>query len=187
MLADNKMKKEKPKSLNKAVVITLSSLCGFSVANVMAATATLTILARLVKAIDITINESLDFGTLAMTANRTGSAVLDPNVNQLFVKSNSSLSLAGGEPRAGQVQIRGASLPVAISVEDTIVKLTNGTSSVTVNNFKFLNATKNNKITVTPLGATSTLTLALGATINTKIGQLSGSYIGTNKIFVNYQ
>ena len=42
-------------------------------------------------------------------------------------------------------------------------------------------------VTVTPSSANPYVTMAIGATINTQIGQLSGTYVGAARIRANYQ
>ena len=158
-----------------AVMVTLSSL---SVFRAVAATATLPILAKLVRAIEVTINTSLDFGTLAVTEDKAGAAT---------VSSEGGLNLAGGVPRAGKIQIRGAPMPVEMSLETNSLRITNGTDHLTVNNFNFLTAQGGPDVTVTPDGLHNTAIVALGATITTRPRQLTGTYIGTNTVFANYQ
>jgi hypothetical protein len=165
-------------------MVTLSSL---SVFRAVAATATLPILAKLVRAIEVTINTSLDFGTLAVTEDKAGAATLDPATGNLTVSSEGGLNLAGGVPRAGKIQIRGAPMPVEMSLETNSLRITNGTDHLTVNNFNFLTAQGGPDVTVTPDGLHNTAIVALGATITTRPRQLTGTYIGTNTVFANYQ
>lgn len=167
-----------------AVMVTLSSL---SVFRAVAATATIPILAKVVRAIEITINTSLDFGTIAVTEDKAGQATLDPSTGTLMVNSEGGLNLAGGVPRAGKIQIRGATIPIEISLETNNLRITNGTDHLTVNNFNFLTAQGGPDVTVTPNGPNNTAILALGATLNTRPRQLTGTYIGTNTVFANYQ
>lgn len=176
------------KSLVLGGVLTLSCLGAVHLfKNAIAATATLPIIARLVRAIEITVNTSLDFGTMAMTIDRGGFARLDPDLNRLVVDGNSSLSLAGGTPQAGRLTVKGNAFPVAVSVEDTIVNLTNGITTVTVNNFNFLTANGGTRVTVTPTAGIPSFTIPVGATLNTKPGQATGTYVGTTRIFANFQ
>lgn len=165
-------------------MVTLSLL---PAAPAVAVTQTMPLLAKLVRAIEITLGASLDFGTLAMTAERGGAATIDPYANKLTVAGNSSLTAAGGEPRAGRIHIKGSTMPITVSVEKTAVQLTNGVSVVTVNDFNFQTAKGGPKVTVTPTASDELFVVYIGATINTKPGQLTGSYVGSNRVFVNFQ
>jgi len=182
--------KEKPARkvrLSTATVVALSGLASYHGIQAIAATATLPIIARLVRAIEVTVNTTLDFGTLAMTVDRAGAATLDPELNRMFIDNDSSLSLAGGKPTAGRLRIKGAEFPVAVSIEDATVKLTNGTESVLITNFNLVSADGGIKMTFTPTKNTYAFTIPIGATIRTRTGQLSGTYVGTTRIFASYQ
>jgi hypothetical protein len=157
------------------------------VVKAVAATATVPIHIELVRAIEVTINTSLNFGMLALTNDRTGQATLDPLSDKLFIAGQSSIALAAGTPRAGRVQIKGAPIPVAVSFENEVVQLTNGTTSLTVSSFNFISNNVGSQVTVTPPETNSEVTLSVGATIKAKQGQLTGTYIGSNRIFANYQ
>lgn len=152
-----------------------------------AATAEMAIIAKLVRAIEVTINTSLNFGTLAVTLDRAGYASIDPALNRLLVDTASSLSTAGGVPQAGKLTVKGAPFPVSISVEDTIVALSNGVDTVTVNNFNFISANGGARVTITPQLGVQTFTVPVGATLNTKPGQLTGTYVGLTRIYANFQ
>lgn len=167
-----------------ALLVSLSSLCYFKA---MAATATLPIIAKIIRAIEITINTSLDFGTLAMTNDVAGQATVDPLSSELRIDGKGGLALAGGVPRAGRVQVKGSPLAVNVSVEASNVQLTNGTTFLTINNFNFLTANGGPQVTITPTGPGDAAILTVGATIQTRPGQLVGTYTGSNRIFANYQ
>lgn len=173
--------------LSTATLVALSGLASYHGIQAIAATATLPIIARLVRAIEVTVNTTLDFGTLAMTVEQGGHATIDPGVNRMFIDGNSSLTLAGGKPTAGRLQIKGAEFPVAVSIEDATVKLTNGTDSVLVSNFNLVTAAGGTKMTFTPTKNTYAFTIPIGATIRTRTGQVSGTYVGTTRIFASYQ
>jgi hypothetical protein len=181
--------KRKKKSLLEkggaaAIMVSLGIL---SLQRALAATQTLPVQANLLRAIEVTLNASLDFGTLAMTVDRAGVATIDPFINKLFVDGNSSLTAVGGEPRAGQIQIKGAAKPITISMENPSVRLTNGVTTLTVNNFNFQTLMAGSRVTITPTSDAEPYLLSIGATINTKPGQLTGTYIGANRIFANFQ
>lgn len=167
-----------------AVMVTLSSV---AMVKAIAATATMPILAKLIRSVEITVNTSLDFGTLAFTRDNAGMAVVDPASNVLTTDSNNSLIPVGGRPRAGLVTIRGSDLPVQVSMEQPEVHLTNGQDFVTVADFKFLNYAAGSRITITPDLTDLTITLPVGATLKTRVGQTSGTYTGNNRVFANYQ
>lgn len=152
----------------------------------MGVSATLNIFAEIVRALEITINTSLDFGVLAITEDRAGKASIDPITDKLVIEGSSALAQAGGVPRAGRVRIKGIFAPVTLSMEETSIKLTNGSTSITVHDFNFGNGAS--QVTVTPPGVDNpTATVAVGATVSTKVGQLDGVYTGSNRVFANYQ
>lgn len=167
-----------------AIMVTLSSV---AMVKAIAATATMPILSKLIRAVEITINTSLDFGELAVTGDNAGQARLDPVTDILVTDSQSSLIQAGGSPRAGRLHIRGSDLPVQVSMEQNSVKLTDGDNFVTVADFNFINNQVGSRVTVTPDIASNGILLSVGATLKTAPGQMSGNYIGSNRIFANYQ
>lgn len=167
-----------------AAMVTLGFLSGQRVG---AATVTLPIQANLINAVEITLNRSLDFGTLVMTHERAGVATIDPFVNKLYVDGNSSLSSAGGEPKAGRVQIIGGAHPVFVSMENATVRLTNGASYVEVNDFNFQTLQGGSRMTVTATSTAQPFLVDIGATIRTRPGQLTGTYVGSTKVFANFQ
>ncbi len=167
-----------------AVMVSLSAI---SMQHASAATVNMPVLVNLVNALDVTLNASMDFGTLAMTLDRAGTATIDPFVNKLFVSGSSGITPVGGQPSAGEVQIRGVTKPITLTVAETAVHLTNGTAFVTVNDFNFLTVAGGPQVTVTPSHAGAALLVPIGATINTKAGQLTGAYTGSNRIFANFQ
>jgi len=179
---------KKPKvRLSAATVAALSGLAVYQGLNAVAATANLQIIAKLVRAIELTVNTTLDFGTLAMTVDQAGKATLDPELNRLFIGSDGGLSLAGGKPVAGRLKVKGADFPVTVSIEDTQVKLTNGTDTVTVGDFNLATAQGGVKMNFTPEENTYSFTVPIGATLKTRPGQISGTYVGATRIFASYQ
>lgn len=174
-------------TLMKGGLVSLTMLGALAMRPIAAATATLPIIVRLVKAIEVTVATSLDFGTLAMSPDEAGRAVMDPGLNRLVVDNQNSLSVAGGVPKVGRLVVRGASFPVSISVEDTAVRLTNGVTGVTINNFNFISANGGSRVTMTPQLGAASFTIPVGATLLTRPGQPSGTYVGTTRIFANFQ
>ena len=175
------------KALAAGGMVSLSVLSVLGLKAATAATATMPMIARLVAAIEVTVATSIDFGTLAIAPERAGRARIDPALNRLILDDNNSLSLAGGAPKVGRLVVRGATLPVAISIEDTAVQLTNGITNVTINNFNFVSANGGPKVTITPAAGSTTFTIPVGATLITKAGQASGTYTGTTRVFANFQ
>ena len=167
-----------------AVMVTLSSV---GMVKAIAATATMPILSKLIRAVEITINTSLDFGELAVTNAQAGHARIDPATNLLTTDGNNSLIPAGGHPQAGRVRIKGSDLPVQVSMEQNAVQLTNGDTFLTVADFNFINNQIGNRVTITPDLADNGIVLSVGATLKTRPGQMNGSYVGSNRIFANYQ
>lgn len=180
-------KGSKVKPVSAGAAVALVSLSSFSVMKAVAATATLPIIAKFIRAIEVTVNTSLDFGTLAITNDVAGHATLDPLSSSLRIDGQGGLALAGGVPRAGRIQIKGAPMAVNVTVEDQNVQLTNGTTFLTINNFNFITANGGPQITVTPSGPGNSAILNVGASVNTRPGQLTGTYVGSNRIFANYQ
>jgi hypothetical protein len=183
-------KKNKNFPVNKKTTPIMISLSSLSLVSAVAATATIDIVAKVVRPIDIVVNSSMDFGTLAVTNAAEGKATINPLTDNLFVDGRSSLALTNGHPRAGRLKITGApGAAISISMEKTEISLTNGSTSLMVDNFSFAtsNGLQGTKVTLTPTGTNDSLTLAVGATLNTREAQLSGSYVGSNRIFANLQ
>ena len=168
-------------------LVTLSMFGALALRSVTASTATLPIVVKLIRAIEVTIATSLDFGTLAMAPEEAGIAHIDPGLNRLVLDDRNALSLAGGVPKVGRLVIKGSAFPVSISIEDTSVRLTNGVTGVTVNNFNFVSANGGTRVTVTPDINQPSFTVPVGATLVTKPGQADGSYVGTTRVFANFQ
>ncbi len=171
----------------KGGLVSLGMFSVMALRSAVAGTGTLPIVVRLVKAIEVTVATSLDFGTLAMSPDEAGRARMDPSLNRLLIDDNNSLSLAGGVPKVGRLLIKGSSFPVTISIEDTSVQLTNGIGSVTVHNFNFKTANGGARVTMTPQLNASSFTVPVGATLLTKPEQAEGTYVGTTRIFANFQ
>ena len=176
--------KQKTVRLGAATVLAVSGVAAYQA---IAATANLRIVANLIRAIELTMQTTMDFGTLAMTLDRPGQATIDPQVNRLFIDDTGSLSLAGGEPQAGRLLLRGAELPMAVSIASSTIKLTNGTNTVVVGDFNLMSAQGGLKMTFTPTQNISAFSIPVGATITTRTGQVTGSYVGTAQIFASYQ
>ena len=174
-------------SIAKKGLITLSMVGALAAKPALAATATLPVIVKLFQAIEVTVATSLDFGTLAMAPEEPGSAVMDPGLNRLVLDDRNSLSLAGGVPKVGRLVVRGAGFPIAVSIEDTAVKLTNGVTNVTVDDFNFLSANGGSRVTITPASNEPSFTIPVGATLSTKPGQAEGTYVGTTRVFANFQ
>ncbi len=175
------------KAIRNGAAVVMVSLSSVSLFQAVAATATLPIIAKVIRAIEITINTSMDFGTLAITDDVAAKATLDPMTNSLRVDGEGGLSTAGGVPRAGNIRIKGAAMPVRVSMETNNVQISNGSTFLTINNFNFNTESGGHQVTVTPSGPDNSIALSLGASINTRARQLSGTYIGSSTIFANYQ
>lgn len=179
--------REDRKKLGTGIAAVMVSLSSFAVYKAVAETVTMPVIARLIRNIEVTLHASLDFGTLAMTADRAGVATIDPFGDKLTIDNNSSLSPAGGEPRAGRIRIKGATKPITVSVDQQTIQLTNGTTFISVNNFNFGAVDGGSRVTITPTGTGDTMIVDVGASLNTKPGQLTGTYVGANRIFANFQ
>lgn len=184
----SKSKKDKArKTLRNTAAVAMVSLSSLTLYKAVAATATLPILARVIRAIEVTVNTSLNFGTIAITDDVAAIATLNPQTNDLRVDGEGGLSVAGGVPKAGSLRIKGAPMPVLVSMETNNVQITNGTTFLTINNFNFNTASGGTQVTVTPTGPDNTAELTVGASINTRPRQLGGTYLGSSTIFANYQ
>ena len=182
-----KTEKKIVRPLVASALVSLSCLSLQALRTAVASTATLPITVRIIRAIEVTLDTSLDFGTLAMTLDRAGTARMDTTLNRLIIDSNSSLALSGGTPQVGRFTIRGSSFPVTVSVEDTSVRLTNGVDTVTVNSFNLMTVNGGARVTITPQLGQNSFTVPVGASLFAKPGQLDGTYVGTTRIFANFQ
>ena len=175
------------KPLVTSALISLSCFTLQALRGVVASTGTLPISVRLIRAVEITLATSLDFGTLAMTMDRAGTARMDTSLNRLIIDGSSSLALAGGTPQVGRFTVRGTAFPVTVSVEDTSVKLTNGVETLTVSSFNLMTNNGGTRVTVTPQIGENSFTVPVGASLTAKAGQLDGTYVGSTRIFANFQ
>ena len=172
------------KAASLTALVTLSSL---SLYRAIAATATLPVIARIIRAIEVTVTASLDFGTIALTQDATAEIRLEPVSNQLEIDGTGSIASIGGQPRPGFVRIKGAPQSVIVSLETNNMFLTNGNSFMTVSDFQLVTNFAGPTATVTPLAENSSILFPVGATLNARTGQLTGVYTGSNTIFANYQ
>lgn len=176
------------KALRNGAALALVSLSSFGVYHAIAATATIPIIARLIRAIEVTVNTALNFGTLAViNDDDVGRASLDPSSGLLTVDSSGALAFAGGEPKAGRLIIRGAPLPVNVTIAMPTMQINNGAEQLVVENFKLISDNGGTRATVTPAGPGNSVSVTLGATISTRPGAAMGTYTGANTIFANYQ
>lgn len=175
-----------PVRRRRAYIPALALLCAVC-APAWADTIVLPVAARLVQAVEITVNAALDFGDLAFAADQAGAARIDPASNMLVREGLNSLQPVGGKPQAGRIVIRGAEHPVQISVGQDSVRLTNGTDFVTISDFHFINAQTGNRVTVMPGPQGGDIIVPIGATLHTRVGQTGGYYFGVNSIYAHYQ
>lgn len=179
---------DKKKVIKTLSLVTLSGVCINAVSRyVLAGTALLPISAKIIRTLEVTVTASLNFGTLALTDERAGAARIDPDLDKLVIDGGSSITPAGGTPRAGRIKIRGGDKPFTVSVEQTIVSLTNGEDTIAVVNFNFGTANNGPILDVIPDINERTVSVPVGATLETKVAQLEGNYVGTTRIFANYQ
>lgn len=169
-------------------LVTLSGMCVNAVSRyVMAGTALLPISAKIIRTLEVTVTASLDFGTLAITDERAGVVRVDPILDRLQVSGGSSITAAGGTPRAGRIKVRGGDKPFTVSVEQSVVALTNGSSTVAVRDFNIGTGNNGSIANITPALNERTVSIPIGATLETKVAQLEGDYVGVTRIFANYQ
>lgn len=128
--------------------------------------------------IEISESRSIEFGTVAGSADGPGTIVLSPS---------GALSTTGygvvikGHGRAGKYKIEGPSRAYVLITLPSSATLSSGSSHATLNNF-----------TASPSGVArldkhGRLTVEVGATLNLPAGQLGGEYTGTFPIFVDLQ
>lgn len=187
MSTDTSQSDRTKKTLRNGALVVMVSLSSVPLVNAVAATATLPIIAKIIRAIEVTVNTSMNFGSFALTEDVAAVARLDPLTSDLRVDGAGGLSLAGGVPRAGNLRIKGAPMPVRVSMADNSVQISNGTAFLTVSDFNFNTEDGGHQVTVTPTGPDNTVSLTVGASINTKAGQMTGEYVGSSTIFANYQ
>lgn len=166
----------------------LMSVGALGVVRAMAATVTLPILVNVIKSIEVTINTSLNFGTVAITnPDVVGAVRLDPSTSRLSLDGRGGLALAGGTPKAGRIRISGAPFPVNVSLAADTMQISNGVDFMTVSKFNFMTDQAGPRVTITPGGAGSSAFLNIGATLTSRTGQPTGTYTGANTIYANYQ
>lgn len=175
-------------AIKAGAAVVLVSLSAFGLTRAVAATATLPVIAQIVRAIKVTVNTSLNFGTLAVTnVTSPGTATIDPMTGKLSLDSKGGLAFSGGTPTAGRVTIKGVALPVNVTIASPTMQIYNGAESMTVENFKLINRTGGPRVTVTPFGPGSSIAINVGASITSRPGQVDGVYTGTNTLYANYQ
>ena len=170
----------------RAIIVMVLLSCGVAV-QAFADTVTLPVVARLVRTADLTVNATLDFGDLAFAVDQAGAVRIDPATNMLVREGKNGLQGVGGKPQAGKIMISGAEYPVQLSMEQSSVRLSNGTDFVTVSDFHFINAQTGDSVTIMPDPHGGDVSLSVGATLRTRVGQTSGSYVGVNSIYAHYQ
>lgn len=183
------MKRQKAGSAARTgAAVVLVSLSSLGMLNAIAATATIPIIAKLIRAVEITVNTALNFGTLAvLNTTDAGSARVDPATGVMTVDSSGGLAFAGGEPKAGRLIIKGAPLPVNVTIAQPTMQINNGAEFLVVQNFKLISDNGGPRATVTPTGPGNSIAVNLGATVTTRPGAASGTYTGANTVFANYQ
>ena len=149
--------------------------------------AVLPVKVSLLRAIDLNVQAELNFGTLVLTVDSEGRARLDPQSSQLFLDDFSGLAVAQGDPQVGLLELRGAGVPIVLSVEDETVTLTNGISTIDVTNFNLMTADGGTVVTLEPLNEFDPVLVPVGATLETSQGQMSGIYTGFTRVFASYQ
>lgn len=169
-----------------ALLVLLAAGCGGAL-QAYAATAILPVTARLVRAVEISVNASLDFGVLSFSPTQAGQARLDAATSALVNTGDGGLTSVSGKPQAGQIVIQGTEVPVQLSLEQSSVRLSNGHDFVVVSDFNFMNQGAGDRITINPDPQDRPITLPLGATLHTRVGQTSGTYVGVNRIYAHYE
>lgn len=163
----------------------LASLGG---AKAGASTATLPISVRIIKAVDITVAASIDFGTIAITDEAYGDVYFDYEHNSLIIEGNGSISPASGTPQLGRISVRSGDFPFNISLESTVAQLTNGVSSLTIRDFNLMvDGVGGTYATIVPGAGEKTSFIPVGASLSIKPGQLEGTYTGSVRVFANFQ
>ncbi len=171
-------------ALTVSLVVMLSCVPGVQA---WAETVVVPVVAKLVRAVEVSVNASLDFGDLAFAADQDGEARLDPASNMLVPEGKNNLQSVGGKPQAAQIVIRGAEYPVQLSMDQPSIRLSNGRDFVTVSDFHFINAQTGSRVTVMPDTQGGDIILPIGATLRTRVGQMSGSYVGVGSINADYE
>ena len=149
-----------------AVMVSLGVLTAL---RALAATGTLPVTARIVKAAGMTVKPASPFGMPAGLSPEA-LAALEP--------------AAGGADvvQAGEIQMPGEAFPVTLSVDAPIVKLSGGG---TVADFR-IGMARASQITVTP-GPDLNLSLPVSAVLEERPARVAGTYTGSNRVFASYQ
>ncbi|MEM6780636.1 MAG: DUF4402 domain-containing protein [Pseudomonadota bacterium] len=181
---DSRQIKNIAKASSLTALVTLSS---FTFYRAIAATATLPVIAKIIRAIEVSVTASLDFGTLAVTREAQAEITVDPVSQTSRIDGSGAISAIGSQPSPGFIRIKGAPQSVIVSLETNNMFITNGASFMTVSNFHLGSAFAGPTITVTPDVSNSSILFPVGATLVAHTGQVTGVYTGSNTIFANYQ
>lgn len=182
------MDKQRLGKIAKASSLTaLVTLSSFSFYRAIAATGTLPVIAKIIRAIEVSVTASLDFGTLAVTREAQAEVTIDPSTQTSRIDGSGAISSVGSQPTPGFIRIKGAPQAVIVSLETNNMFITNGASFMTVSNFNLGSTLAGPTITVTPGADNSSVLFPVGATLVATTGQVTGVYTGSNTIFANYQ
>lgn len=169
--------------------VTLSGLCMHAATRgAQAGTAVMPVAVRIIKTLDVTVTASLNFGTIAVAEDsQAGTAVIDPASGAISISGAGMVSSIGGAVQAGRLQVKSGARPFTVSLAQSAIALSNGSSTVEVTDFNFVTANQGSVVNITPSVGSPTVSVPLGATLKTKVAQLEGNYIGTTNVFANYQ
>lgn len=169
---------------SRKVIAVGAALVALSPAVVRAATVNLNVEAVLTTGgLVLNQNQGLDFGTF--TAVGAGSVAIDPAGG---VVNTGVTQVAGSTPSQAILEIKRLAGPgpnVIITVTDPTIQLTNGTSTMQVNQFQVNTAAGGVVETVNM--ASTTINVPIGGTLTVGPAQPSGTYNGVFTVQVVHQ
>jgi hypothetical protein len=172
---------------NKKILMAGAAMVALSpmVANsVLADTEVIQARARVLQAVDISELANLDFGTFSVGA--TGGAILIAPTGADTLEPNTVNQVGISAPHEAKVNIKGtAGFPVVLAVTAPTITVTNGTTTMVVNNFNIGTDAGGTNYVQAMVAATETA--QIGASLTVGNNQAAGIYLGNFTISANYQ
>lgn len=187
------MKDKKRKTANKAllagvVLVTLSPcvLINSGIANAASGSLSAIILAPVTVAQNV--SGELIFGSFTVS-NAIGTVNLD-TANSRNVTGGVTDVPGAGIEQSGVLKLTGSGgVPIQVTMSgapSASFTVSNGTSSMLIDNFNLVTAAGGNQATVTITVSSISGTFPIGATLNVKANQPAGTYVGTYSLTANY-
>ena len=166
----------------KKVILSAAVIIGFATAANAQATATATASATIVTPITIVKDVDMNFGNVAVSATSGGTVVL-PTTGVRTKTGGVTLPAVPGTVAAASFTVSGeANYTYAITLPSAALSISNGTATMTVDNFI------SNPASTGALNGTGTQTVQIGATLNVGAAQAPGAYLSATpfNVTVNY-